>query len=668
MRGVLASLFLATVSPVLAADAAPDFLGQTERPAQFSGYTRAAAYVPARDGVKLAVTYYLPVANAMRFPVLLWYHPGHRESIDVKTGAIRPTMSAADVAFWTSHGYGVAIAEMRGSGASFGRRELDRGPQIGRDGKDIVDWIAAQPWSDGAVGMIGASYQGFAQYATAAQRPAALKAIFPEIAGFDDYTSMFYPGGILVSALSASATESIRHDDQNDFLPEGARPHWPSVPVIDEDGDGELADEIPVDKDGDGSFIENAPPIYADGKPREGIYYKATLAHMWNRNLPVEDVAAAPHRDSPIAGTLHRWLDLDPGEKPLQIAASGIAVYNRGGWFDYHARDTAMWFVTLQGRTPTRLLMAPVGHGGLPADAGSAIYRAGPYLALFGDTRSTNQVMNREKLAFFDHYVKGLANGFDKRPPVLLYVMGTGWRYEHEWPLKRAVALRLSFGDDRTLMSGAARPGSDIWRTDLSSSSETAGASRWNFGISTARRPLSFDGRAGKRLAYTGAVLAADTEVTGHPVIDVVLSSSEAESDVFAYLEDVAPDGTSLLVTEGQLRANYAALKNGGPAPGAKPVLPWHRFAKADYRARPFSGGKVLKLRFDLMPTSWLFRQGHRIRVSLAAADAGSFAGHPGLGDDATTLATEAIKIPVWTVRRGPGLSGITLPVIPRGK
>ena len=94
---------------------------------------------------------------------------------------------------------------MRGSGASFGFRVIDRGPQIGKDGRELVDWIARQPWSTGKVGMIGASFQGFSQFATAAEQPRALKAIFPEIAGFDDYTSLYYPGGILNVAIARVA-------------------------------------------------------------------------------------------------------------------------------------------------------------------------------------------------------------------------------------------------------------------------------------------------------------------------------------------------------------------------------------------------------------------------------------------------------------------------------
>ncbi len=666
--GVAILLALTAAAPVR--NTAPDPSSQAEPPATHNGYTRFAAYAPAQDGTRLAVTWYLPKgAGGERFPALLWYHPGHRESIDLATGRVRPIMAPADIAFFTAHGYAVAVAEMRGSGASFGTRELDRGPQIGRDGADVVGWIARQPWSSGRVGMIGASYQGFAQYAVAANRPAALKAIFPEIAGFDDYTSMFHPGGIFVTALSDSASESIRRDDLNQFLPASPRGHMPSVPVVDEDGDGELADEIPLDRNGNGTFLDDGEPTYADGKVRQNIYYQATREHLANRNLPAERVAAAPYRDSAIAGTPHRWMDLDPGVKPAAIAASGIAVYNRGGWFDYHARDTAMWFATLRGKTPTRMMMAPVGHGGLPADAGEAIYRSGPYLKLFGDTRSTNVMMNREKLAFFDRYVKGLRNGFESRPPVLIYVMARGnsggWRYEHEWPLARAQAVRFSLDASGGLSRAAPQQRTERLAMRLDTSTLSNDANRWNFALSTVRQPMTFDGAAHPRPSWQTEPLDADSEVTGHPIVDLALSSDTDESDVFVYLEDVSPDGSALLVTEGHLRANYHRLKPGGPAPGARPALPWQGFAKADYDPRPFAGGKVLRLKLDLLPTSWLFSKGHRIRLSLAAADWPSFALHPGLSADNKP---EGARAPVWTLHRGPGLSAITLPVVPQGK
>lgn len=629
-------------------------------------FRRHAHYVPMRDGVLLAVSIYRPVGESGdRAPTLLWLLPDRRETIDPRTGVIEPKMQRADIAFFNAHGYAIALAEMRGGGASFGQREIDRGPQIGQDGKDLVDWIAAQDWSDGKVGMIGASYQGFAQYATASNRPAALKAIFPEIAGFDDYGSMFHPGGILNVALSDYASGSIARMAQNRYDP--ARKELPSPPVIDEDGDGELADEIPLDRNGDGSFLDEGEPVYADGQPRKHLYYRATVEHAGNFNLTVKAIADAPYRDSLLGGTPYTYHDVDPGTKPVDIAQAGIAVYNRGGWFDYHARDTALWFATLKGRTPVHMMMAPTGHGGLPAHGAEDLYRAGPYFRLFGDTTTTNDLMNREKLRFFDRYVRGIDNGFDREDPVLLYVMGKGWRREKSWPLARAVPTRFYLGADHSLVARPGAAGTDQYRVDFTTSSISRKANRWNYGISRASEPMTLDDDAARRLAYLGAPLRADMEVTGHPLIELTLSSTASDGDIFVYLEDVAPDGSSLLVSEGQLRANYhrprpienmlAASARGF---GVKPGLPWQGFDKVDYDPAPFADGKQVRLAFDLMPTSWVFRKGHRIRISIAGADAPSFAIHPAL-----TEAAAKGEAPVWTLHRGAGLSSIELPVVP---
>jgi putative CocE/NonD family hydrolase len=655
----------------LAAAAGADIVPQV-RQAQFKRYERFAEYVPVRDGTRLAVTRYVPAdgPDQSRFPTLLWYLPGHRESIDPKTGALRSAMSESDLAFFTGRGYVVAIAEMRGSGASFGTRALERDPQIGKDGKDLVEWIVRQPWSDGRVGMIGASYQGFSQYATAAERPRGLLAIFPEIAGFDDYTSMFYPGGIQNISLSQFAPANIVRDDLNFYEPSERRPRLPSAPVVDEDGDGELADEIPLDIDGDGDFLDEGAPKYRDGVERSDLYYRATLEHRANSTLTIDKLTAAPFRDSKLAGSKYSYAEIDPADRPVSIARSGIAVYNRGGWFDYHARDTTMWFATLHGRTPTRLMMTPTGHGGLPSETGDSLYRAGPYLALFGDKESTNALMNREKLRFFDRYVLGMDNGFDREPPVLIYVMGKGWRRESQWPLARERRVRYAFDAGGRLSETPGAEGADEYRVDFRSSSVTAGANRWNFALSASTKPLSLDESAPNRMRYDTEPLAADLEVTGHPIVELVVSSTAPDSDFFVYLEDVAPDGSALLVTEGQLRANFHRLRpndsmlTGRARLDVKPDLPWQGFEKRDYVPAPFANGKTVRLKLDLMPTSWVFKRGHRIRVSLTGADHPSFVLHPQLSrtndpNDPTNI------VPTWSIKRGPGMSGIELPVIP---
>jgi uncharacterized protein len=625
---------------------------------QYGAWQRHAGFVPMQDGTRLAMTWYLPTKGpaATRFPVLLWYMPGHRESIDPVSGTIRTGMEREEIDFYTGHGYAVAVAEMRGSGASFGFRAIDRGPQIGRDGRDLVDWIARQPWSDGKVGMIGASFQGFSQFATAGEKPPALKAIFPEIAGFDDYTSLYYPGGILNLAIGRVAYTAMGLDDRNEYDPAG-RGRWPSVPVIDEDGDGQLIDEIPRYPAGTGSFLDT-PPQYADGSQRAGLFYQATREHGANGILTADIVGKAPFRDSPLNAGGVTYADLDPVDRADRIAAAGIAVYNRGGWYDYHARDTTQWFGTLAGHAPTRLMMAPTAHTGLPARPGD-----NAYLRHFGDQQTSNAITLGEKLRFFDRYVRGVRNGFEHEPPVLIYVMGEGWRREDEWPLKRARSWSLSLARGGALVEGKAPAGEDTWQVDPLASSLSQGANRWNFGIASVRAPLSLDAGRARRLKYTGAPLTAAREITGHPVVRIELGANASSTDVYAYLEDVAPDGSSLLVSEGQLRADFHRLRPAQSiaAAGAKlrvkPALPYHGYRQSDHDPAPLAEGRTVHLEFDLMPVSWVFKAGHRIRLSLAGADDGTFQTRLQTGDNV-----------VWRVRTGRGASELVLPWVRGGQ
>ena len=644
----------ASVGATLAQAGPHPYVPAPVRSAQFGAWQRHSGFVPMADGTRLALTWYSPAQGpaTQRFPVLLWYMPGHRESINPGTGEIRPGMDGAELDYFTGRGYVVAVAEMRGSGASFGFRAIDRGPQIGRDGRDLIDWIAKQAWSDGRVGMIGASFQGFSQFATAAEKPAALKAIFPEIAGFDDYTSLYYPGGILNVAIGRVAYAAMGQDDRNEFDPEGRPPRWPSLPVVDEDGDGELADEIPK-YHGEHSFLQGAPE-YADGASRQGLFHRATIEHAKNGILTADRIGQAPFRDSTLDASGIRYRDLDPGLRADRIAAAGIAVYNRGGWFDYHARDTTQWFGTLSGHTPTRLMMAPTAHSSLPKKP-----EDNAYLAHFGDRQTSNDMVLAEKLRFFDRYVRGVDNGFEREPPVLIYVMGQGWRREDEWPLRRARRFSLSLDSAGRLVEGRVEKGMDAWRVDPRSSSLSQGANRWNYGIASARAPMSLDASRARRLEYTSAPLAAAREITGHPVARIQLSANAATADVYAYLEDVAPDGTSLLVSEGQLRADYHRLKPAQDIadPAARlrvrPALPYHGYGRTDQDSSPLASGRSVSLEFDLMPVAWRFAAGHRIRLSLAGADEGSFEPSPGLAGS------------TWQVHRGPGKSVLELPFVP---
>lgn len=124
-----------------------------------------------------------------------------------------------------------------------------------------------------------------------------------------------------------------------------------------------------------------------------------------------------------------------------------------------------------------------------------------------------------------------------------------------------------------------------------------------------------------KCLVFDSGPLSSDTEVTGHPIADLWVSSNQKDGDFYVYLADVDEKGESIYVTEGQLRAGWHRLHGDDDQVwgvlNVLPDMPWHGFRKETYMKDSLAGGKVLNMRFALMPTSWKFKKGHRIRISI---------------------------------------------------
>ena len=151
-----------------------------------------------------------------------------------------------------------------------------------------------------------------------------------------------------------------------------------------------------------------------------------------------------------------------------------------------------------------------------------------------------------------------------------------------------------------------------------------------------------------KGLVYETAALAADLEVTGHPVVELWVSSTATDGDFVAVLQDVSPDGSAVSYNvHGRLRASSRAL---GRAPYRDLDLPWHPGTAAE--ARPLVPHEPTLLTFDLLPISIVFEAGHRIRLVLTFA---------------AGVATERRDpAPIVTIHRDPQHpSSIALPVIP---
>jgi uncharacterized protein len=123
-----------------------------------------------------------------------------------------------------------------------------------------------------------------------------------------------------------------------------------------------------------------------------------------------------------------------------------------------------------------------------------------------------------------------------------------------------------------------------------------------------------------KGLTYTTDPLDSPLEVTGHPILHLWVTSSATDGDFFVYLTDVTENGLSMYITEGKLRASHRALS---AAPYDNFGLPYHRSYEADIADLQ---GEPVELVFDLLPTSFVFDAGHRIRVTITGADIDNFA------------------------------------------
>jgi hypothetical protein len=166
--------------------------------------------------------------------------------------------------------------------------------------------------------------------------------------------------------------------------------------------------------------------------------------------------------------------------------------------------------------------------------------------------------------------------------------------------------------------------------------------------------------------------MVQDTEVTGYPIIHLWVSSTATDGDFFVYLEDVLENGTAILISEGQLRAGFANLYNGDEEiySGATdinvlPDLPWHGYEKAEYVDAIFTGGSIVELVIDLQPTSWVFKQGHSIRVSIACADWPTFRLNEKLAPSNNPKDPNNIVPTITVYRDADHPSFIELPVIP---
>jgi hypothetical protein len=637
----------------------------------FDGRTRHSVYIPMKDGVDVAIDYYLPTAGGIetteKLPVVLHYTRYQRATED-ETGKLKTAVDDDPVLqHLSSNGYVVAVADARGTGASYGVNEGAFSPAENADSYTIVEWLAAQPWSTGKVGMQGRSYPGMTQYEAATQGPPALKAIFAEMAGPTAYDFVFTNGTYKKDFIDQWGTLTKQMD-----LSQSTKPAR-----VDDDADGKRRDE-------------------------------AVAGHA--KNLWAHDILGTPGarmRDFDGAaanGARWSWEAINTIDDTKAFETNKIAIYHLVGWYDIYTTQQPFLYEALEGRLPQKMMIGPWTHSG---GYGGKVHKS-------------------EILRWYDYWLKGVENGIMDEEPVHYYVMkgnntvppqlasaaaatdrpagdgeaadgetaparsldeegaevGSAWVATREWPPAGAAPRRFSLdgGPSKTVDSvndgvltiaaagggtagGAAAPvvaeGTDRYQVDYSSSMGTF--SRWMNGYGSSRkepaRTTFFDERTPedrKALTWTSPALTEPMTIVGYPVVHLVMSSTHSDGDVFVYLEEVDENGAAHYVSEGALRASH---RKTDPAAWPNFGLPFHRSTQADLQ--PLTPGEPTPLDFDLEGTAITIDAGHRIRVTLAGADRANYELWPDIkGKDRPTITVH---------RGGDHASWIELPVVNGG-
>jgi len=219
------------------------------------------------------------------------------------------------------------------------------------------------------------------------------------------------------------------------------------------------------------------------------------------------------------------------------------------------------------------------------------------------------------QIRWFDHFLKGEANGVLDEAPVKVFVMGPDvWREEADWPLPdtdwqqwylHSAGSAGTKAEDGVLSPRA--PGQeapDSYLYDPRDPVPTVGGASFLPGLFIAANAGPRDQREVEQradvLCYTSAMLERDLEVTGPVRLVLYVSSSALDTDFTGKLVDVHPDGTALILTDGILRARYREILSA-------PQL--------------MTPGEVYRLEIDLVATANVFAVGHRIRLEVASAN-----------------------------------------------
>jgi putative CocE/NonD family hydrolase len=561
-----------TAAPVKAAAAASDWRPRAQQYAET--VTTKDIAVPMSDGVKLRADLTLPAgADGKAISTRLPVVvtiTAYNKT--VIAGGFGGTLAGADPAYLVKRGYAQLTVDARGTGSSEGQwNAFDK--RENKDASEVMTWAHRQPWSNGRTAMTGASYMGISQIFAAAGRPAGLKAIFPQVPAADVYRDVVASGGQVDS---------------------GFMPLWLGLVTA----------------------TGLVPPAVATSDPQSALGAMASRIGTATTFTGPTLVKAFAGKDTAYDGPFYAE------RSPINVIDKvDVPTFLVAGEFDLFQRGTPLLFERLRKRgVPTKMIIGPWDHlqGSSGAEVGNAGY--GP--------------LNELQLRWFDHYVKGRADGAldSDIAPLTYYEQGTGaWRRTSSWVGSDRVAStwRLSGsarnGTPGTLTTGTAKPGTaDVLPIPVAGLC-TRSANQWTAGVvnqSPLPNPCLEDNRYNDLAGVTfdSAPVSRPVRFQGPMNLRLHVSTLGGNGMLSVAVEDVAPDGKVSRLTGGWQVVSHRALdRSRSRYLGGKLLQAFHPFTESAEKPLPL--GAVEPVDVEIFPTGASIEKGHRLRVAVQAFD-----------------------------------------------
>ncbi|MDD5727846.1 MAG: CocE/NonD family hydrolase [Victivallales bacterium] len=500
--------------------------------------------VKMRDGISLSTDVYLP-AGTGTYPVVLVRTPYNRTAACGVSSQCLPYNTA------------FVVQDCRGRYDSEG--EFYPFVNEEHDGYDTLQWLHNQTWCNGKTGMFGDSYLAATQLLTVPASNRFLSALNPRFMAADYWKRAYYCDGAFSLALTWSwlCFESASRISQAKLLPlMNVMNILRSLPLIGLDE----ASGAPI-------------PFYRD------YVSNSQYSDFWKRTN-IKD----------------RY---DKFEMPVLLV---------GGWYDNYASEILNMFNGLRKHAVTpeiaashRVLIGPWTHG-----INSA--------TVLGNLDFGKDALLENDITF--RWLTGILHGKPaaeiQMAPIRLFVMGLNrWRDEYEWPPARTRYEKYYLHKNNRISPEPPETddGFEEYTYDPADPIPTLGGNHsigaYNPGLYEHVKPGPYDQRPVEQrpdvLVFTSEKLEKDTEITGPVILKLYASSSAVDTDFIAKLTDVYPDGSSINLTEGIIRARFRDDVWGEP----KLMVP----------------ETIYEFTIDMQATCNLFKRGHRIRVDIMSSN-----------------------------------------------